>query len=40
MPLTDVVVKAARPTDKPFRLFDGGGLYVKVAGSGQRRIDE
>ncbi|MGH8142666.1 MAG: tyrosine-type recombinase/integrase [Steroidobacteraceae bacterium] len=36
MPLTDVAVRAARPSDKTLRLFDGGGLYLEVATSGSR----
>lgn len=34
MPLTDTAIKSAKPTDKPLRLFDGGGLYLEVAPSG------
>ncbi|HMM76528.1 MAG TPA: tyrosine-type recombinase/integrase [Gammaproteobacteria bacterium] len=34
MPLTDVLVRNARPTDKPIRLFDGGGLYLEVSPTG------
>lgn len=30
MPLTDTAVRKARPRGKPYRLFDGGGLYVEV----------
>lgn len=29
-PLTDVQVKNARPRDKPYKLADGGGLYLEV----------
>lgn len=34
MPLTDTAIKKAKPSDKPVRLFDGGGLYLEVAPSG------
>lgn len=34
MPLTDVLIKNAKPGPKPVRLFDGGGLYLEVAPSG------
>jgi integrase len=34
MPLTDVAIRAARPKEKPQRLFDGGGLYLEVSTSG------
>ena len=34
MPLTDVAIRKAKPTDKPQRLFDGGGLYLEVSPSG------
>ena len=34
MPLTDRAIRSAKPTDKPFRLFDSGGMYLEVAPSG------
>ena len=34
MPLTDTVVRNAKPKEKSYRLFDGGGLYVEVAPNG------
>ncbi len=34
MALSDVNIRKAKPTDKPQRLFDGGGLYLEVAPSG------
>lgn len=34
MPLTDVLIKNAKPGPKPVRHFDGGGLYLEVAPSG------
>ena len=32
--LTDVEIKKVKPTSKPIRMFDGGGLYLEVATSG------
>ncbi|MEZ0606173.1 tyrosine-type recombinase/integrase [Paraburkholderia sp. IW21] len=34
MPLTDVAIRAAKPADKPLRLFDADGLYLEVAPAG------
>jgi integrase len=34
VPLTDTAIKNAKPTDKPVRMFDGGGLYLEVAPAG------
>jgi integrase len=34
MPLTDTAVRNAKPSTKPYRLFDGGGLYIEIAPSG------
>ena len=34
--LTDAKCKAAKPADKPFKLFDGGGLFLFVAPGGLR----
>jgi integrase len=34
MPLTDAAIRNAKPAAKPFRLFDGGGLYVEVTPAG------
>ena len=34
MPLTNVAIQQAKPSEKPQRLFDGGGLYLEVAPSG------
>jgi integrase len=36
MPLTDTEIKNAKPSAKPLRLFDGGGLYLEVAPAGGR----
>lgn len=32
--LTDAAIRNAKPKDKPFKLFDGGGLYLEVHPSG------
>jgi len=34
MPLTDTEVRKARPTEKPYRLSDGGSLYLWVTPAG------
>lgn len=34
MPLTDPAIRKAKAQDKPFRMFDGGGLYLEVSPSG------
>ncbi len=34
MPLTDTAIKSAKPRDKPFKMFDGGGLYLELAPAG------
>ena len=34
MPLTDTQVRMARPSEKPVRMFDAGGLYLEVAPAG------
>jgi integrase len=34
MALSDTQIKQAKPTDKPQRLFDGGGLYLEIKPSG------
>lgn len=35
-PLTEMQVRNAKPKEKPYKLFDGGGLYLDVAPSGSR----
>ena len=35
-PLTELQVKNAKPRSKPYKMFDGGGLYVEVMPSGSR----
>lgn len=34
MSLTDIAIRTAKPTDKPYKLADGGGLYVEVYPTG------
>ncbi len=36
MPLTDTAVRKAAPRDKPYKLADGGGLYLEVMPTGSR----
>ena len=36
-PLTDKEIKAAKPQSKTYKLFDGGGLFLSVPPSGQKR---
>lgn len=36
MPLTDVAIRKAPPTDKTQRLFDGGGLYLEITPGGSK----
>ncbi|MDR2561799.1 MAG: integrase arm-type DNA-binding domain-containing protein [Holophagales bacterium] len=36
MGLTDLGIKRAKPAEKPYRLFDGGGLYIEIQPSGGR----
>lgn len=36
MPLTDTAIKALRPKDKPYKMFDGGGLYIEVLPTGTK----
>lgn len=36
MPLADIALKAAKPAEKPQRLFDGGGLYLEISTAGGR----
>ncbi len=34
MPLTDVAIRSAKPSAKPVRLFDAGGLYLEISPAG------
>lgn len=36
MPLTDIALRNAKPKDQPYKLFDGGGLFLYVTPSGSR----
>ena len=36
MKLTDTRIRTAKPREKPYKLFDGGGLYLMVTPSGGR----
>ena len=36
MPLTDTACKNSKPKDKPYKKFDGGGLYLHVKPNGSR----
>ena len=36
MPLTDAEIRAAKPSEKPRKLFDGGGLYLLINPDGSR----
>ena len=36
MPVTDTAIKNAKPKDKPYKLSDGGGLYLLVKPSGYK----
>ena len=35
-PLTDIQLRNAKPAEKPFKLADGGGLYIEVMPSGAK----
>lgn len=35
-PLNDLTIKKAKPKEKAYKLFDGGGLYVEVKPSGSK----
>ena len=35
-PLTDIQVKNAKPKDKPYKLADGGGLYIEIMPTGSK----
>lgn len=36
MPLTDTAIKAAKPQEKPYKLYDGAGLHLLVTPAGGR----
>lgn len=35
--LTDIKARAAKPAEKVYRLYDGGGMYLEVPPSGNKR---
>ena len=37
MPLTDTRIKAAKPTDKVYKIYDAEGLYIEVPPTGSKR---
>src|ERR1700754_5291188 len=37
MPLAEFACRTAKPRDRIYRLFDGGGLYLEVMPKGQRK---
>lgn len=36
MPLTDTAIKNAKPTEKPRKISDGGGLYIQIQPTGSK----
>lgn len=34
--LTDTVIRNAKPADRPYRLFDAGGLYLEISPTGSK----
>ena len=34
IPLTEVKVRTAKPRENPYKIFDGGGLFLLVTPSG------
>ncbi|MBB5446471.1 hypothetical protein HDG38_005106 [Paraburkholderia sp. WSM4177] len=36
VPLTDIQIRKAKPSEKPYRLADGKGLYLEVMPNGSR----
>ena len=36
MPLTDIAVRSAKPAEKPYKLTDGGGMYLLVQPNGSK----
>lgn len=39
MPLTDAAIRAAKPKERSYRLFDGGGLYEVLMRVGREKHD-
>jgi hypothetical protein len=36
MPLTDMQARKAKPTERPYKLADGGGLFLLVQPNGSK----
>src|SRR5687768_4683698 len=36
MPLSDIAIRRAKPTDKSFKIADGGGMYLLVHPNGSK----
>ncbi|HKH19556.1 MAG TPA: tyrosine-type recombinase/integrase [Gammaproteobacteria bacterium] len=36
MPLTDTRIRTAKPTEKPYKMADGGGLYIEIKPTGAK----
>lgn len=36
MPLSDIAIRSAKPQEKPYKLTDGGGLYLMITPNGSR----
>ncbi|MFN7287513.1 MAG: Arm DNA-binding domain-containing protein, partial [Burkholderiales bacterium] len=34
MALNDIAIRQAKPQSKPYKLFDGGGLYIEIMPTG------
>lgn len=39
-PLTDKLIKNAKPKDKPYKLADGGGLYLEISRKGENDVSK
>ncbi|MGX1186121.1 hypothetical protein AB7M29_003800 [Pseudomonas sp. F-14 TE3623] len=37
-PLTDTACRLAKPTDRPYKLFDGDGLYLLIQPNGRKGV--
>ncbi|MBA2493056.1 MAG: DUF4102 domain-containing protein, partial [Gammaproteobacteria bacterium] len=36
MPLTHTRIRNAKPTEKPYKMADGGGLYIEIKPTGAK----
>ena len=34
MALTDINIRRAKPSEKPYRMYDSGGLYIEIQPTG------